>query len=58
MQRQEDDVRARMSTASAVFHKTSTEAQAIRQEYFNFTRPRLLRVSLAHPGVMEWPEAD
>ena len=51
-------MRARMSTASAVFHKTSTEAQAIRQEYFNFTRPRLLRVSLAHPGVMEWPEAD
>ena len=42
--RQEDDVRARMSTASDVYKKAVTDATTIRQEYFNFQLPRLLRV--------------
>ncbi|PAV19574.1 GTPase activating [Pyrrhoderma noxium] len=43
IQRQEDDVRARMSTASDVFRKAVQDFQAMRQEYFNFQLPRLLR---------------
>lgn len=44
LQRQEEDVRARMSSASDAYRKAVTETQAIRQEYFNFQLPRLLRV--------------
>ncbi|KAI0918050.1 hypothetical protein AcV5_002832 [Taiwanofungus camphoratus] len=43
LQRQEEDVRARMSSASDAYRKAVTETQAIRQEYFNFQLPRLLR---------------
>jgi len=43
IQRQEDDVRARMSAASDVFRKAVLDAQTIRQEYFNFQLPRILR---------------
>jgi len=43
MQRQEEDVRARMSAASDVYRKAMLETQAIRQEYFNFQLPRILR---------------
>jgi hypothetical protein len=43
MQRQEDDVRQRMSLASDAFRKASLDAQAMRQEYFNFQLPRVLR---------------
>ena len=47
MQRQEDDVRARMAQASEVFRKAVLESQALRQEYFNFQLPKILRVSQA-----------
>ncbi|KAH9852173.1 GTPase activating protein [Lenzites betulinus] len=43
LQRQEDDIRARMSTASDAYRKAVTETQTIRQEYFNFQLPRILR---------------
>jgi len=45
IQRQEDDVRARMSAASDAFRKAMIDTQTIRQEYFNFQLPRILRVS-------------
>lgn len=45
LQRQEDDIRFRMSNASDAYRKAVTETQAIRQEYFNFQLPRILRVS-------------
>ncbi|KAH9830027.1 Rho GTPase activation protein [Rhodofomes roseus] len=43
LQRQEEDIRARMSKESDAYRKAVTETQAIRQEYFNFQYPRLLR---------------
>ena len=45
MQRQEDDVRTRMAQASETFRKAVLESQALRQEYFNFQLPKILRVS-------------
>jgi len=56
LQRQEDDVRLRMSNASDAYRKAVTETQAIRQEYFNFQLPRILRVSdppLASPPLIK-----
>lgn len=44
MQRQEDEVRQRMSQASDTFRKTVLEAQSVRQEYFNSQLPKILRV--------------
>lgn len=46
LQRQEEDVRARMSRESDAYRKAVTTTQAIRQEYFNFQYPRLLRVRM------------
>ncbi|KAF8587871.1 RhoGAP-domain-containing protein, partial [Ramaria rubella] len=43
LQRQEDDVRTRMSTASNAMAKAMQDTQAMRQEYFNFQLPRILR---------------
>ncbi|KAF8972672.1 GTPase activating protein [Flammula alnicola] len=43
IQRQEDDIRSRLSTASDQYRKAVTETQAMRQEYFNFQLPRILR---------------
>ncbi|TRM65399.1 Rho GTPase activation protein [Schizophyllum amplum] len=43
IQRQEDDVRQRMSAASDAYRKAVTDTQAMRQEYFNFQLPRILR---------------
>uniref|UniRef100_D8Q0T0 GTPase activating protein n=1 Tax=Schizophyllum commune (strain H4-8 / FGSC 9210) TaxID=578458 RepID=D8Q0T0_SCHCM len=43
IQRQEDDVRQRMSAASDAFRKAVTDTQAMRQEYFNLQLPRILR---------------
>lgn len=34
----------RISAASDVYRKSVTETQAMRQEYFNFQLPRILRV--------------
>lgn len=45
IQRQEDDVRARMSTASDIYRKAVLDTQTMRSEYFNFQLPRILRVS-------------
>ncbi|WWC63842.1 uncharacterized protein I303_106447 [Kwoniella dejecticola CBS 10117] len=42
--RQEDDVRARMAQASETFRKAVLESQALRQEYFNFQLPKILRL--------------
>lgn len=47
IQRQEDDIRTRMSTASDAFRKAVTDTQAMRQEYYNFQLPRILRVGLS-----------
>lgn len=46
IQRQEDDIRTRVSVASDAYRKAVQEAQAIRQEYFNFQLPRILRVRI------------
>ncbi|GJJ11509.1 hypothetical protein Clacol_005742 [Clathrus columnatus] len=43
LQRQEDDVRTRVSSASTVMAKAMQDTQQIRQEYFNFQLPRILR---------------
>ncbi|KAF5383545.1 hypothetical protein D9615_003740 [Tricholomella constricta] len=43
IQRQEDDIRSRMSAASDMYRKAVTDTQAMRQEYFNFQLPRILR---------------
>ncbi|WRT69264.1 uncharacterized protein IL334_006248 [Kwoniella shivajii] len=44
IQRQEDDVRARMAQSSETFRKAVLESQALRQEYFNFQLPKILRL--------------
>lgn len=44
LQRQEEDIRARMSVASDAYRKSVLETQSMRQEYFNFQLPRILRV--------------
>nr|XP_019001532.1 GTPase activating protein [Kwoniella mangroviensis CBS 8507]OCF64993.1 GTPase activating protein [Kwoniella mangroviensis CBS 8507] len=44
IQRQEDDVRSRMAQASETFRKAVLESQALRQEYFNFQLPKILRL--------------
>ncbi|CCM04184.1 uncharacterized protein FIBRA_06346 [Fibroporia radiculosa] len=43
LQRQEEDVRARMSRESDAFRDAAHKTQGIRQEYYNFQYPRLLR---------------
>ncbi|KAK7466328.1 Rho GTPase-activating protein [Stygiomarasmius scandens] len=43
IQRQEDEIRARVSAASDSFRKAVIDAQTMRQEYFNFQLPRILR---------------
>ncbi|KAJ7180639.1 Rho GTPase activation protein [Mycena filopes] len=43
IQRQEDDIRSRMSNASDAYRKAVTDTQSMRQEYFNFQLPRILR---------------
>ncbi|KAI0642328.1 GTPase activating protein [Trametes meyenii] len=43
LQRQEEEIRARMSTASDGYRKCVNDAQTVRQEYFNFQLPRILR---------------
>jgi hypothetical protein len=61
MQRQEDDIRGRMAQASDTFRKAVLDSQALRQEYFNFQLPKILRVSVTaamkrcslHLGVPE-----
>ncbi|KAN0128775.1 hypothetical protein V8E53_013362 [Lactarius tabidus] len=43
IQRQEDDIRARVQLSSQAYHKSVQETQGLRQEYFNFQLPRILR---------------
>lgn len=45
MAKHEEDVRARMASASEAFRKAVLESQALRQEYFNFQLPKIVRVS-------------
>jgi Rho GTPase-activating protein RGD1 len=45
LQRQEEDVRGKLMTASDAYRKLILDTQALRQEYFNFQLPRTLRVS-------------
>lgn len=49
IQRQEDDVRSRMSNATDAYRKAVTDTQTMRQEYFNFQLPRILRVRAKSP---------
>ncbi|KIY63658.1 Rho GTPase activation protein [Cylindrobasidium torrendii FP15055 ss-10] len=43
IQRQEEDIRGRMSAASDAYRKAVTDTQTLRQEYYNFQLPRILR---------------
>lgn len=43
IQRQEDDIRQRVSAASDQYRKSVTDTQAMRQEYYNLQLPRILR---------------
>ncbi|KAF8318676.1 RhoGAP-domain-containing protein [Clavulina sp. PMI_390] len=43
VQRQEEDIRGRMSSAAETLRKAVQETQTLRQEYFNFQLPRILR---------------
>lgn len=43
--KQEEEVRSRMAMASETFRKAVLESQGLRQEYFNFQLPKILRVS-------------
>lgn len=47
MAKHEDDTRARMAQASETFRKAVLESQTLRQEYFNFQLPKILRVRLS-----------
>lgn len=46
MQKQEDEVRARMNTASEVFRKAVATNQQTRAEWFNLHLPKVLRVGI------------
>ena len=49
IQRQEDDIRARVQVFSQAYHKSVQETQALRQEYFNLRLPQILRVRASKP---------
>ena len=52
IQRQEDDIRARLRVSSQAYHKSVQETQALRQKYFNLRLPQILRVrAYKPPGV-------
>jgi hypothetical protein len=44
MQKQEDEVRQRMNSASEVFRKAVQSNQQAKQEYFSLHLPKILRV--------------
>lgn len=44
IQRQEDETRARMNSASEQFKKAVLDNQATKQEFFNLQLPKILRV--------------
>lgn len=44
IQRQEEDVRGRMSGASTTFEKARNEFKSLRQDYFTNQHPRIIRV--------------
>lgn len=44
IQRQEDETRARMNSASEQFKKAVQDNQAVKQEFFNLQLPKILRV--------------
>ena len=49
IQRQEDDIRARVQVSLQAYHKSVQETQALRQEYFNLRLPQILRVRASKP---------
>jgi Rho GTPase-activating protein RGD1 len=51
IQRQEDEIRSRVQTSSQAYHRSVQETQTLRQEYFNFQLPRLLRVRASMPLI-------
>jgi Rho GTPase-activating protein RGD1 len=50
--RQEDDVRARMSSASNGYHKSKLDMQGLKSEFFNLQLPRTLRVRRQRPWTL------
>lgn len=55
IQKQEDDIRSRLGTANDAFRKSVQDFQTLRQEYFNFQLPKILRVSLSiEPRAQTW----
>lgn len=52
IQKQEEDIRNRMAVASDAFRKSVLESQGLRQEYFNFQLPKVLRVSFPGPHLI------
>jgi len=44
IQRQEEDVRMRMSSASTAFEKARNDFRVLRQDYFTNQLPRIIRV--------------
>lgn len=44
IQRQEEDVRLRMSSASTTFEKARNDFKVLRQDYFTNQLPRIIRV--------------
>lgn len=44
IQRQEEDVRTRMSSASTAFEKARNDFKVLRQDYFTNQLPRIIRV--------------
>lgn len=44
VQRQEEDVRIRMSSASTAFEKARNDFKSLRQDYFTNQLPRIIRV--------------
>ena len=55
IQRQEDDIRARVQASSQAYHKSVQETQGLRQEYFNLRLPQILRVRPSNPRVFSLP---
>jgi Rho GTPase-activating protein RGD1 len=58
IQRQEDDIRARVQSSSQAYHKSVQETQTLRQEYFNFQLPRILRVRAFMPPSLISPHSS
>lgn len=54
MAKHEDDVRARMASTSEAFRKACLDSQSLRQDYFNYQLPKIVRVSAACVFARRW----